>query len=30
LVFIVGSLAIVAVAAIWLVERAFNLKLISA
>jgi hypothetical protein len=30
LVFIAGSLAIVAISAIWLVERAFNLKLISA
>jgi hypothetical protein len=30
LVFVAGSLAIVAIAAIWLVERAFNLKLISA
>jgi hypothetical protein len=30
LVFIGGSLAIVAIAGIWLVERAFNLKIISA
>ena len=30
LVFVAGSLAIVAIAAIWLVERAFNLKIISA
>ena len=30
LVFIGGSLAITAVAGIWLIERAFNLKIISA